>query len=115
MRGRDLVSGLPKEIIVNDEQIRTAMNKSIQQIVEAVRQTIEETPPELVADVMEKGIVMAGGGALLRGLDRLIAQATQTKVHVADDPLTSVVRGAGLVLEDLETLKQVLVPTQPNM
>lgn len=115
MRGRDLVSGLPKEIIVNNEQIRTAMHKSIQKIVESVRQTIEETPPELVADIMGKGIVLAGGGALLRGLDRVITSATQTKVYIADDPLTSVVRGTGLVLEDLETLKQVLVPTQPNI
>lgn len=115
MRGRDLVSGLPKEIIVNDEQIRMAMQRSIQKIVDSVRQTIEETPPELVADIMGKGIVLAGGGALLRGLDRVIIRATQTKVHIADDPLTSVVRGTGLVLEDLETLKQVLVPTQPNI
>jgi rod shape-determining protein MreB len=113
MRGRDLVTGLPKEIIVNDEQIRMALNKSIQQIVEAVRQTMEETPPELIADIMTKGIVLCGGGALLRGLDFLVSEQTQTTVHIADDPLTSVVRGAGLVLEDLETLKQVLVPSQP--
>lgn len=112
MRGRDLVTGLPKEIIINDEQVRTALTKSVQQIIEAVRQTMEETPPELLADIMIKGIVICGGGALLRGLDQKIADTTQTKVHIADDPLTSVVRGAGLVLEDLETLKQVLVPTQ---
>lgn len=115
MRGRDLVSGLPKEIMVNDEQIRAAMFRSVQKIVEAVRQTVEETPPELVADIMGKGIVLAGGGALIRGLDRVISSTTQTKVHIADDPLTSVVRGTGLVLEDLETLKQVLVPSQPNI
>lgn len=112
MRGRDLVTGLPKEIIVNDEQIRLALNKSVQQIVEAVRQTMEETPPELVADIMNKGIVICGGGALLRGLDSVISEQTQTTVHIADDPLTSVVRGAGLVLEDLETLRQVLVPSE---
>jgi rod shape-determining protein MreB len=112
MRGRDLVTGLPKEVIVNDEQIRAALQKSVRQIVEAVHQTMEETPPELVADIMDKGIVLAGGGALLKGLDQAISEATQTKVHIADDPLTSVVRGAGLVLEDLETLRQVLVPTQ---
>jgi len=112
MRGRDLVTGLPKEVIVNDEQIRAALSKSVRQIVEAVHQTMEETPPELVADIMEKGIVLCGGGALLKGLDQLISETTQTAVHIADDPLTSVVRGAGLVLEDLETLRQVLVPTQ---
>jgi len=114
MRGRDLVTGLPKEIIVNDEQIRAALRKSITQIVEAIRVTMEETPPELVADIMEKGIVLCGGGALLRGLDTLIKQTTLTTVHVADDPLTSVVRGAGLVLEDLETLKGMLLPAQFN-
>ncbi len=114
MRGRDLVTGLPKEIIVNDEQIRAALRKSIDQIVEAVRQTMEETPPELVADIMEKGIVVCGGGALLRGLDQLISTSTRTAVHIADDPLTSVVRGTGLVLEDLENLRQVLVPAQFN-
>lgn len=114
MRGRDLVSGLPKEIIVNDEQIRAALHKSVGQIVEAVRQTIEETPPELVADIMDKGIVLCGGGALLKGLSDLIAESTQTQVHIADDPLTSVVRGTGFVLEDLDTLKQVLLPAQFN-
>ena len=112
MRGRDLVTGLPKEIIVNDEQIRAAIRKSVQQIVDAVRQTIEETPPELVADIMEKGIVLCGGGALLKGLDKLLAASTQTAVHIADDPLTSVVRGTGFVLEDLESLRPVLLSTQ---
>ncbi len=112
MRGRDLVSGLPKEIIISDEQIRTALKKSVQQIVEAIRITMEETPPELVADIMEKGIILCGGGALLRGLDKLVREITLTTVHVADDPLTSVVRGTGLVLEDLETLKAVLLPTE---
>jgi len=114
MRGRDLVSGLPKEIIVNDEHIRMAIRKSVKQIIDAIRSTMEETPPELVADIMEKGIVLCGGGALLRGLDILVKETTQTKVHIADDPLTSVVRGAGLILEDLENLKNVLLPTQFN-
>jgi len=115
MRGRDLVSGLPKQIMVNDEHIRIAIKKSIKQIVEAIRVTMEETPPELVADIMEKGIVLCGGGALLRGLDVLVKETTQTEVHIADDPLTSVVRGTGLVLEDLENLKNVLLPTQFNL
>jgi rod shape-determining protein MreB len=114
MRGRDLVSGLPKEIVIDDEQIRLAIQKSVKQIVEAIRVTMEETPPELIADIMAKGIVLCGGGALLRGLDRLVKEVTHTAVHIADDPLTSVVRGTGLVLEDLETLKTVLVPIQFN-
>jgi len=111
IRGRDLLSGLPKEIIVNDEQIREAINKPIRQIVDAIKTTLEETPPELVADILEQGIVLAGGGALMRGLDQLICEVTKTKVIIADDPLTCVVRGAGVVLEDLDNLKNVLLPT----
>lgn len=112
MRGRDLVTGLPKEIIVTDEQIREVVKKSVSAIIEAVKATIEETPPELVADIMEKGITLCGGGSLLRGLDKLLSQETETNVVVADDPLTAVVRGCGIVLEDLDALKDVLVPTQ---
>lgn len=111
MRGRDLVSGLPKEIMVNDEQIREAMKKSVGIIVDNIKVTMEETPPELLSDIMEKGIVLAGGGALLRGLNRLIADETHTIVHIADDPLTCVVRGTGVVLEDLDSLREVLLPT----
>ncbi len=112
MRGRDLVSGLPKEIIVNGDQIRQALAKSVREIIEAIKITIEETPPELLADIMDRGIVLAGGGALLRGLDELIIRETKMPVHVADDPLTAVARGTGLVLEDIDSLKEVLVPTQ---
>ena len=112
LRGRDLVTGLPKELIVDDEQIRKALSKSITQIVDAIKSTIEETPPELIADIMGKGIVLCGGGALLRGLDKLIANATENKVYIADDPLTCVVRGTGVVLEDLDHLKEVLLPTE---
>lgn len=112
MRGRDLVSGLPKEIIVNDTQIREAMKRSINLILESIRVTMEETPPELLADIMDRGIVLAGGGALLRGLDQLIARETQTQVHIADDPLTAVVRGTGMVLEDLDLLADVLLPKE---
>jgi rod shape-determining protein MreB len=112
MRGRDLVTGLPKAISVDSDQIRLALSKSVMAIVDAVKMTIEETPPELVADIMDKGIILAGGGALLRGLDKLIALNTKMPVHIADDPLTSVVRGTGLVLEDIDLLKEVLVTTQ---
>ena len=112
MRGRDLVSGLPKAVRVNDEQIRYAMHKSVGAIVEAVKTTIEETPPELVADILDRGIVLCGGGALLRGLDKLIAEQTKIPVYIADEPLTCVARGTGLVLEDLELLKDVLVESQ---
>ena len=112
MRGRDLVTGLPKEIIVSDAQVRMALMRSIRTIIDAIKLTIEETPPELVADIMDRGIVLAGGGALLKGLDLLIHRETRMPVHVADDPLTAVVRGTGLVLEDIDSLKAVLVPSQ---
>ncbi|MFA4996025.1 MAG: rod shape-determining protein [Patescibacteria group bacterium] len=112
MRGRNLVTGLPKEIIVNDEQIREAIKKSLNAIMESIRVTMEETPPELLADIMDKGIVLAGGGALLRGLDKKISEETETQVHIADDPLTAVVRGTGIVLEDLDLLSNVLLPKE---
>lgn len=112
MRGRDLISGLPKAIPVTSDHIRVAISKSVGAIVDAVKVTIEETPPELVADIMDRGIILAGGGALLRGLDKLLSLNTKMPVHIADDPLTSVVRGTGLVLEDIESLKEVLVTTQ---
>jgi rod shape-determining protein MreB len=109
MRGRDLVTGLPKEIIVDDEFVRRALAKSVKVIVDAIKDTIEEAPPELVADILERGIYLAGGGAQLRGLDFLVSQSTQTKVHIADDPLSCVVRGTGVVIEDIENLREVLL------
>jgi rod shape-determining protein MreB len=111
-RGRDLLTGLPRSVEVGGDQIREALEPSIVQIVDAIKETIEETPPELVADIMDQGIVLAGGGALLSGLDRRVAEATQMPVHIADDPLTCVVRGTGRVLEDLDTLERVLVSEQ---
>jgi rod shape-determining protein MreB len=112
LRGRDLVTGLPKEIIINDDQVRQAISKSLKAIIESIKETMEETPPELLADIMDRGIVLAGGGALLKGLDQLVSEQTQTIVHIADDPLTCVVRGTGIVLEDLDLLSDVLLPTQ---
>jgi len=112
MRGRDLVTGLPKEIIVNSDQIGQALKKSVNIIIDNVKSTMEETPPELLADIMDRGIVLAGGGALLRGIDRLIAQETNTIVHITEDPLTAVVRGTGIVLEDLDSLSGVLLPAE---
>jgi rod shape-determining protein MreB len=112
MRGRDLINGLPKEIIVNDSQIREAMQRSVKTLVNAIKSTVEQTPPELVADIMERGIVLAGGGSLLRGLDKLVAEETRMPVRIAEDPLTAVVRGCGVVLEDIEKLREVLVSTQ---
>ena len=112
MRGRDLVTGLPKELIVSDSHIREALSPSIRVLVNNIKAVVEEIPPEIVSDIMHKGIILAGGGALLRGLDDLLREETQMPVAVADDPLTCVVRGTGVVVEDLETLKDVLLPTE---
>ncbi|PJA46056.1 rod shape-determining protein [Candidatus Uhrbacteria bacterium CG_4_9_14_3_um_filter_50_9] len=111
MRGRDLLSGLPKEIIVNDTQIREALERSIRTIIDSIKSTLETTPPELVADIYERGIILTGGGALLRGLDQLISREAAIPVRVAEDPLTSVVRGAGLLLDDPELLKDITLPS----
>ena len=112
MRGRNLVTGLPEEILVSDEDIRRAMEKSVKQIVTEIKIAIEETPPELLADVMASGIQMTGGGSLLRGLDTLVQKETKIPTKVIEDPMTAVVRGAGLVLENLDELHEVLVETE---
>lgn len=112
IRGRDLISGLPKELKITNEQVREAISRSVKSIVNEIKDAVEETPPEIISDIMERGIILAGGGSLLAGLDRLIAEQTQMPVHIADDPLTCVVRGCGIVLEDLDALKDVLVTTQ---
>ncbi len=112
MRGRNLVTGLPEEILVSDEDIRRAMEKSIKQIVTEVKTAIEETPPELLADIMASGIQMAGGGSLLRGLSTLIQRETKIPTQIIEDPMTAVVRGAGQVMENLDQLEEVLVETE---
>lgn len=112
VRGRDLVTGLPKEIILTDEQARTALSRSIRIIINNIKTAIEETPPELLSDIMQRGIILAGGGSLVRGLDRTIADQTEMPVRIMEDPLTAVVRGAGIVLEDIETLQEVLAENQ---
>ena len=111
IRGRDLLTGLPKEVQVTDSNIREAIIKPIRLIVENIKATIENTPPELVADLYERGMVLTGGGALLKGLDVLISQETKMPVHITDEPLTAVVRGTGKVLEDLDNLKDILLPS----
>ena len=112
MRGRDLVTGLPKEMTIDDSQIRKALSRSVKVLVNAIKGAVEETPPELVADIMERGIFLVGGGSLLRGLDQLIAEQTEMSVKLAEDPLTAVVRGTGMVLEDIDALREVLVSSQ---
>jgi len=112
IRGRNIITGLPEELMISDEEVRRALEKSIRQIVNEIKLTIEDTPPELLADIMVKGINLAGGGSLLRGLDTLITKETKIPAKIVDDPLTAVVRGAGQVLENLDTLEEVLVETE---
>lgn len=112
MRGRDLVTGLPREVVVDDSEIRRAMQHSVSSLVSTIKSTIEATPPELVADIMHRGIVLVGGGSLLRKLDHLVAEETGIPVEVAEDPLTAVVRGTGIILEDLDGLSEILVSTE---
>ncbi len=112
MRGRDIVTGLPKEVTVDDTQIRKALGRSIKSLINAIKGTIEETPPELVADIMERGVYLVGGGGLLRSLDQLVSEQTEMPVKLVEDPLTAVVRGTGMVLEDVDALSDVLVSTQ---
>ena len=108
MRGRNLVTGLPEEVVVFNDDVQRALERSVRQIVTAIKTTIEETPPELLADVMSDGIYLAGGGSLLKGLDILISKETKMPCKVVDDPLTSVVRGAGMALENIETLSEIM-------
>ncbi len=111
VKGRDLVDGVPKTLVITDEEIREALREPVMTIVETVRTCLERTPPELAADIIEKGVVLTGGGALLRGLDWLLQHVTQLPVRVADDPLTCAARGAGRALDDLALLKKVAIPT----
>jgi len=109
VRGRDLVSGLPRSVPVSSADVRLALEEPLQDIVDAVRTTLDKTPPELAGDIMDRGLVLTGGGALLRGLDERLRHETGMPVHVADDPLHSVAVGAGRCVEEFEALQQVLV------
>src|SRR3989337_562203 len=110
VKGRDLIDGIPKTIVVTDEEIREALREPVMAIVDTVRTCLERTPPELAADIVDKGIVLVGGGALLRGLDLLLRQETDLPITVGDDPLSCVALGTGKVLDELELLKKVAIP-----
>ena len=114
MRGRNLITGLPEEVVIFNDDVQRALDRSVKQIIAAIKITIEETPPELLADVMTNGIYLAGGGSLLRGLDTLISKETKMPCKIIDDPLTSVVRGAGIALENIETLSEVMSKDDEN-
>ncbi|MGB9904096.1 MAG: rod shape-determining protein, partial [Desulfotomaculales bacterium] len=109
VRGRDLITGLPKTVRVTAEEIYRALSEPVSAILEAIKNTLEQTPPELSADIMDRGIVMAGGGSLLRGLDQLVSEQTGMPVHVADEPLLCVAYGTGRVLENIDILRRVLI------
>ena len=109
VKGRDVTTGLPRNIIITSVQVQEAMKESINEIIDVVKQTLEITPPELASDIVEKGIVLAGGGALIKNLDKLLSQKTEMPVYIADDPLDCVVNGTEKTLEDLESLKTVLI------
>lgn len=115
VRGRDLVTGLPREVIITDADVREAIGPSINILIDGIKEVLEMTPPEILGDIMHRGIVLSGGGALLKGLDVLLQTILRIPVYVAEDPLTAVARGAGIVLDDLETYKDVLVKTDDEI
>jgi rod shape-determining protein MreB len=109
VRGRDLESGLPKSIKLSSSEIREALAPIVQEIIGNIAETLEETPPELISDIMEKGIIMAGGGSLLLGIDKKVAEEIRMPVWIADDPITCVVRGCGKLLEDASLLRKIKI------
>ena len=115
VKGRDLVSGLPKTVTITSEEVREALQEPLRAILEATKISLERTPPELAADLIDHGIVMAGGGSLLKDLDKLISEETGLPVHVAEDPLTAVANGTGKVLNEIRYLRKVTVPIKSEM
>ncbi len=115
IKGRDLISGLPREVIVTDADIREAISQSIDILVESTKEVLETTPPEVLSDVMQRGIHLIGGGALIKGLPELISEYTKIPTHVAQDPLTAVCRGTGMIIENLETYKDVLIDKEDEL
>ncbi len=114
VRGRDLITGLPRAIIVSDTQIREALSRTLNKIIESIKTILETTPPELVADIYERGIFLSGGGAMLRGVDKAISLAAKIPVKIVNDPLTCVARGTGHLLNDKELLEKVVLPSSAN-
>jgi rod shape-determining protein MreB len=115
VRGRDLVTGLPREIVVSDMDIRNAIGHSVEELVEAIKDVIEATPPEIVGDIVRRGIYLAGGGALIKGLPEFLSNALGVQVTVAADPLTAVVRGTGIILSDLDVYAEVIIPRDDEL
>jgi len=115
IRGRDLVSGLPREVVVTEADIREAIGPSVARLVEATKEVLEATPPEILSDVMKRGIVLSGGGALITGFADLLRKELELPIHVAPDPLTCVVRGTGIILEDIDIYKDILIENEQDL
>ena len=115
VRGRDLLTGLPREVVVTDSDIREAFSASIKELIEGVKNVLETTPPEILSDIMHRGITLSGGGALLTGLDRLMQNVLRIPVYVIDDPLSAVARGTGVILDDMPAYKDILIGNQDEL
>jgi len=115
VKGRDLITGLPREVIITDADVREALAGSVSNLIDSVKEVLEITPPEILSDVMNRGIVLVGGGALLRGLDTLLSDILKIPVYIASDPLTAVARGTGVVLEDIDLFKDVLIESEDEL
>jgi len=115
IRGRDLITGLPREVIITDSDIRESMSQSIEILVNSAKEVLETTPPEILSDVMKRGVHLVGGGALIKGLDELLSHALKLPVTVAEEPLTAIARGAGIILEDLERYRSVLIESDDDI
>jgi len=115
VRGRDLLTGLPREVVVTDSDVREAISLSIKELVDGVKDVLETTPPEILSDIMNRGITLSGGGALLLGLDRLLQNVLKIPVYVVDDPLSAVARGTGIILDDIEVYKDILIGNQDEL
>lgn len=115
IRGRDLVSGLPREVVITESDIREAVAQSVDTIIESAREVMEITPPEILSDIMKRGILLAGGGALIKGLDVLLSEELELPVQVAPEPLTAVARGTGIILENLDKYKDILIEKEDDL
>lgn len=115
IRGRDLITGLPREVVITDSDIREAMALSVENLVESTKEVLETTPPEILADVMKRGVHLVGGGAMIKGLDELLSKTLKIPVYIADDPMTAIARGTGIILEDLQKYKEVLIQNEDEL
>jgi rod shape-determining protein MreB len=115
VHGRDLLTGLPREVVVTDSDIREALSGSIKDLVEGVKDMLETTPPEILSDIMHRGITLSGGGALILGLDQLLQRVLKIPVYVVEDPLSAVARGTGVILDDISLYQEVLIGNQDEL